>query len=300
MTTTVTAMYDSRSEAEAARERLSQRVDADNVKILDQSSSMNSEGSSSGGGMWASIKSAFMPDEDGHAYEEGMRRGGYLLCAQVDDDEEAEAIRLLEETNSVDFEERQQSWRNEGWAPYSASSSGMTGQSSQSFQNNTEGRVVEEEHIPIVEEQLQVGKRAVSRGGARVRSYVREVPVHEQVHLRQEHVSVERRPVDRTLAAGEVAGDSDLLRERSIEMTETEEVPMVSKEARVTEEMVVRKTAEERTQDVEDTVRRTEVEIDEGARASGDRSAFGFNGDNQSSSTERTDFERSTDRDRNI
>lgn len=299
MTTTVTAMYDSRSEAEAARERLSQRIDADNVKILDQISSMSSDDSSSGGGLWASIKSAFMPDEDGHAYEEGMRRGGYLLCAQVDDHEEDEAMRLLEETNSVDFDERQQNWRNEGWAPYSASGSGMTGQSSQSFQNNTEGRVVEEEHIPIVEEQLQVGKRAVSRGGARVRSYVREVPVHEQINLRQEHVSVERRPVDRTLGSADLTSDSDLLRERNIEMTETEEVPMVSKEAHVTEEMVVRKTAEERTENVEDTVRRTEVNVDEGARTSGDRSAFGFDGDNESS-TERSGFERTTGRDRNI
>jgi stress response protein YsnF len=57
------------------------------------------------------------------------------------------------------------------------------------------GRVVQEEHIPLVEEELRVGKREVNRGGARVRSYVREVPVHEQVSLREEHVDVERRPV---------------------------------------------------------------------------------------------------------
>ena len=38
---------------------------------------------------------------------------------------------------------------------------------------------------------------------------------------------------------------------------------MVSKEARVTEEVVVRKRAEERTETVSDTVRRTEVEVED-------------------------------------
>lgn len=295
MSTTVTAMYDTRQEAESARERLSQRVDADQVKIIDQSSSASS-GDGAGGGMWESIKAAFMPDEDSHTYEEGIRRGGYLLCAEVDDEDEAEAMRLLEETNSVDFEERQQSWRNEGWTPYSGSTGGLA---SRSREQGSGERIVEEEHIPIVNEELQVGKRTVSRGGARVRSYVREVPVHEQINLRQEHVSVERRPVDQRIQAGGSIGDSDLLRERSIEMTETEEVPMVAKEAHVTEEMVVRKTAEEHMQDVDDTVRRTEVEVEEGIRSEGQRSAFGFQGDERSTEASRSDFER-TDIDRKL
>jgi uncharacterized protein (TIGR02271 family) len=145
---------------------------------------------------------------------------------------------------------------------------------------------VAEEHIPIVEEELRIGKREVNRGGARVRSYVREIPVHEQVSLREEHVSVERRPVNQTLSAGEL-NSGDLLRDRTIEMTETSEEAVVAKEAHVAEEVVVRKTAEERVEQVEDTVRRTEVDIDEGIetgkdrlRTGGeDRSAFFNDGD---------------------
>ena len=53
------------------------------------------------------------------------------------------------------------------------------------------------EAIPIVEEQLRVGKRQVAGGRVRVRSYVVETPVQEQVTLRDETVRVERRPVDR-------------------------------------------------------------------------------------------------------
>jgi uncharacterized protein (TIGR02271 family) len=134
------------------------------------------------------------------------------------------------------------------------------------------GQDVAEERIPIVEEQLHVGKREVSRGGARVSSHVEEVPVSEQVNLREEHVDVERRPVsgdriDPTRA-------SEMLQDRTIEMTETAEEAVVGKEARVKEEVVVKKTAEQRTQQIDDTVRHTEVEVDEGR----DAGAFKFDG----------------------
>lgn len=309
MSRTVTALYDTRAEAEAAKQRLSAAVDVDSARIIDKesgNSGQQEQGSSLGG--------VAMSHEDRHAYGEGIRRGGFMLCAEVDDDENADKIvSILEETSSVDLDDRQESWRSEGWAPYGGSTGmgagdnmGTTGMSSSPMGSSTmgsggmetTGRAVEEERIPIMEEQLLVGKRQVERGGARVRSYIRETPVHEQVNLREEHVSVERRPVNETLSRGDV--DGDMLRERNIEMTETAEVPMVDKEARVTEEMVVRKTAEERTEDVEDTVRHTEVEVDEtSANRSGGSSAFGFGSDSNETSESRTDFERTqTDRDR--
>jgi uncharacterized protein (TIGR02271 family) len=288
-------MFDSRAEAETARQRLTQsNIDADNVRIIDQSSTSSGSGtsaSSDGEGFWASIKSAFMPEEDGHAYEEGMRRGGYLVCAQVDEDRADEAIRMLEESDSVDFEQRQEEWRNDGWAgfggrtdtgAYSGAGMGGSGLSSEmqggAFGGSTSqetDRTVSEERVPIVEEELRVGKREVTRGGARVRSYVREVPVHEQVNLREEHVSVERRPVDEKLGSADLQR-GELFQDRNIEMTETAEEAVVAKEARVREELVVRKTAEERVEQIDDTVRRTEVDVDEGLGGSEDRSAFGF------------------------
>jgi uncharacterized protein (TIGR02271 family) len=266
MSRTVTAMFDSKSQAEAARERLTQsRIDADDVRIVDQGASGSSAGESGEGqGLWSAIKSAFLPPEDSHSYEEGMRRGGYLLCARVDEDCADEAIRILDESDSVDMGEREESWRSEGWSPYQAT------EGSSGFRKDAD-RTVAEERIPIVEEELRVGKREVERGGARVRSYVTETPVSEQVDLREEHVSVERRPVDREVSEAELQGD--MMRDREIEMTETAEEAVVGKEARVREELVVRKTAEERTETVEDTVRNTEVEVDE--TAASDRSAFG-------------------------
>jgi len=121
------------------------------------------------------------------------------------------------------------------------------------------GAVEGDEYIPIAEERLTVGKRAVRGGRVRVRSYVVETPVEEQVALRQEHVDVERRTVNRPVTAA----DEALFQERTIEASETSEEAVVAKEARVKEELVVRKDAEERVQTVSDTVRRTEVEVED-------------------------------------
>jgi uncharacterized protein (TIGR02271 family) len=268
MSRTVTALYDTKAEAEAARQRLSSAVNVEHVKVIDHAASQ------SGG-----LDRYGMSHEDRHAYGEGLRRGGALLCAEVDGDEDTNKIvRVLEETSGVDLEERQRSWQSDGWSPYS----GAGAQTEQAAADRTAPSgsspgAVQEERIPLVKEELRVGKREVERGGVRVRTYVCETPVREQVTLREEHVSVERRPVaqDGTATTGTVTGD--MLQERTIEMTETAEQAVVQKVANVTEEVVLTKTAQERTEQVEDTVRETKVEVDDGTRgASGEnRSAFG-------------------------
>ena len=119
-----------------------------------------------------------------------------------------------------------------------------------------------EEVIPVAEERLHVGKREVDHGRVRVRSYVVETPVSEQVSLREERVAVERRPVDRGIGSTE-----DAFRERTIEMEERSEEAVVSKEARVKEELVVKKEVEQHTETVSDTVRSTKVEVEDGPHA---------------------------------
>lgn len=112
--------------------------------------------------------------------------------------------------------------------------------------------------IPIIEEELRLGKRTVEKGAAQVHTSVTEVPVQESVNLREEHVTVQRRPVDRAIENAPTA-----FKEGTIEVTEMAEVPIVSKEARVVEEVVVGKTVTEHQETVRDTVKRTEVDVDE-------------------------------------
>lgn len=280
MTRTITALFDHRADAEAAEQRLqAAAIDADHIRIHDKSSAgYNETGHSTQGepGLWGSIKNAFLPDEDRHTYEEGVRRGGVLLTVDVDEDHVDDAVRVLEEAETVDIDDRSQQWRSSGWAgspAVGAMSAGYADKDRSDTASATATGAVDnrdEEVIPVVEEQLVVGKREVDRGGVRVRSYVTETPVHEQIRLRNERVNVERRPVDR-----EVSG-TDAFRERTIDMTATGEEAVVGKTAHVVEEVVVSKTADERVEQIDDTVRRTDVEVDRDAGSEAARgSTFG-------------------------
>jgi uncharacterized protein (TIGR02271 family) len=113
--------------------------------------------------------------------------------------------------------------------------------------------------IPVIEEELRVGKREVQRGGVRVYSRTVETPVQESVNLREETVSVERRPVNQPVSAADLAA----LKDTTIEMRETVEEPVVEKVARVVEEVVVGKEVSQHQQQVTDTVRHTEVNVEQ-------------------------------------
>lgn len=270
---TITAMFDERDDAEEAKaDLIAAGVDAGNVSVLDQShvggtgtpttvGYSSTTDTTSEPGIWGTIKSWFSDDAD--TYEEGLRRGGYLLTARVDEAMADRAIDILDDEGVVDTDARADTWRSEGWT---GGRTAMTGDRSglSGDRSDMSGERVASNGdmtIPIVQEELQVGKREVLRGGVRVRSYVVEDAAHADVNLREEHVHVERRPVTSDRA---IDGDGgDLLRERSFEVTETAEEAVVSKSAHVREEVVVGKTVDERIERVDDTVRRTEVDIED-------------------------------------
>lgn len=115
------------------------------------------------------------------------------------------------------------------------------------------------ESLPVIKEELQVGKREIETGGVRLRSRIIERPVQESVRLRQEQVNVERTPVDRVASES----DFDTFKEGTIEMKEYAEVPVVNKEARVVEEVSLNKTVDERQEVINETLRSTEVEVED-------------------------------------
>ncbi|WP_372398513.1 YsnF/AvaK domain-containing protein [Azospirillum sp. HJ39] len=242
----------------------------------------------SAGGILTRLTGWGVPDQDAQLYAEGVRRGGSLLRVRLDEEDVDRAMDVLERGNIVDVEERGAAYRESGWAGFDESAGyydelkaneermryspgrkpageGLTGAAAAMRDVNTEGlrtgSAEREEQIPLMEEQVDIGKRSVERGSVRVRSYVVETPVEEQVRLRDETVTVERRPGG--LAESGTTVPADAFRERTIEVTETDEEAVVNKTAHVRETVVVRKDVEERAETVHDTVRRTEVEIDD-------------------------------------
>lgn len=118
MARTITALFDTKADADAGAERLRQAgIDAAGVSVHDQSSHATTGAYSTAKdqGLWARIKNTVVPNEDRHTYEEGIRRGGFLLTADIDDDATPTAVRALEDANAIDLDERAQQWRSDGW-----------------------------------------------------------------------------------------------------------------------------------------------------------------------------------------
>jgi uncharacterized protein (TIGR02271 family) len=196
------------------------------------------------GGLIGGLTRLGVPDEDAHYYAEGVRRGGILVTVAADDEREADAAaEILRRHGAVDIDERATEWKKQGWQGRFEAGTTHTG--------STEA----ERTVPVTEEELVVGKRNVEQGAVRVYSRVVERPVQETVQLQQERVDVERRPANRP-ASG------DAFREQSFEMREHAEEPVVEKRARVVEEVKVGKKRSKAAHTVEDTLRKTEVEVD--------------------------------------
>ncbi len=251
------------------------------------------------GGFFRSLFGLDDNDEDVSMYSEAARRGHCVLTVDVDNDTELErAHEVLQRHNPIDIDEHAAQWRSEGW-----SSSGVTTGSAVAFGHERQGiddssdrsladetspnlsstsgsmtsdalgarsgigsdisddraGATDVQRVPVVQEELQVGKRTVRAGGIRIYSRVRETPVEEQVQLREERAHVERRAVDRPASEA----DFDQMRDGTIEVRETVEEPVVAKQARVVEEVEIGKDVRERTETVRDTVRRTEVEVED-------------------------------------
>jgi len=112
--------------------------------------------------------------------------------------------------------------------------------------------------IPIVEENLEIGKRAKETQRISIKSRIVEKPVEELLKLRQEHINIQRVPVNRP------ATEADLktFKEGTIEASEIEEVPVVKKEARVVEEVKIKKEVGEKGETIRGSVRKQDVDVE--------------------------------------
>ncbi|HYD80237.1 MAG TPA: YsnF/AvaK domain-containing protein [Paucimonas sp.] len=209
---------------------------------------------------------------DAALYSEAVRHGNYVLTVDVPDDQLVDrATDVLDRHHPIDIEERAAQWKSGAWAaPESMRQAPVP---------KTEPQ--QTKAMPVVEEELKVGKRQVQRGGVRVYQRVTEKPVQESIDLREEHVKVERRPVDEPASEADVSA----LKDETFEVRETAEEPVVEKQARIVEEVVIGKETIERQQDIQDTVRRSDVEIEQLAGQASDdafrthwQSAYGQSG----------------------
>ena len=240
---TYTALFDSRQDAEAAQAQLQKiGIVATGMNLVSRDTQgFKADRAEDNRGFWSSLKDVFVSDDDRDVYDEGVRQGSWLLTVNVDDASSDRVHDVLESSKAVNVDEREQQYR-----------------AANTLRSTSAKPATAEQAIPIVQEQVRVGKRRVEKGGVRVRSYMVSTPVHENVNLREEHVSVERRAVDHPVTASNLA---DGLRDRTVEVTASKEEAVVAKDARIVEEVVVKKTVGEHVERVDETVRHTEVDV---------------------------------------
>lgn len=255
----VVGFYKSQSEAKRVCDELvAAGFDRDEVRVFG-GEHVSTAASAHDSSFWQSVKDFFggADEADHQLYAEAARRGSVGVAVDADSDAEAQkAADILRRGSAIDLDRESTEWRKSGWT------GGTTGTAARTTgtASTTETQRLQEgkEIIPVVEEQLQVGKRQVQQaGGVRIHTRVTQKPVEAKVTLREEHVDVQRRPADRPLTDADKA-----FRERNIEVTETREQPVVSKEARVVEEVVVGKNVQQRTETVRDQVRKTDVQVE--------------------------------------
>ena len=245
------------------------------------------------GGIIGALTDMGVPEDEARHYEDQVRQGKILVTVRADNDNEAErASNIMDVQGAVDVEGGSRDDSVEAAPEYEGTRSrdtsdvreqksftagvgtladrefttapGASSTSQKVDYDRREDRTIDRQDlqsddpatIPVTEEHMVVGKRAVEGGRVRVYGRVSEKPVEESVRLREERVHVERRAVDRP------ATDKDRADNVMIEITEMREEPVVGKQERVVEEIVVGKTAEERTETVRDTVRRKDVEVE--------------------------------------
>lgn len=225
MSTVVIAMYDNADKAQqVVNEIVRTGVNRDAVDVL--------QGDGNGSAALVNtLTERGLEEKEAAVYAEVIGKGGAMVAVEAPDEKADTAWEVMNRFGPRDLEQLLE----EAGSPQ------------------------QEESVPVVEEQVSVGKRKVLRGGVRVTSTVIERPVEETVRLREEQVNVEQNRTDRKLSPEEA---ENAFEEKTVELTETAEEAVISKEARVVGEVSLSKTATEREETVQATARRTDVKVE--------------------------------------
>jgi uncharacterized protein (TIGR02271 family) len=248
---TVVGIFNTAAEAQQAVQQLEQAgFQLEFVDVAHREAANQGIGRTSDASVGGFFSSLFGGDdsEDARSYTAAAQRGSSVVTVHVDSSEQSHrAASILDAAGAVDVD-----------GDTSATGTDTTGTTG--TQANTYAQTGDNtQRAEVIEESLQVGKRTEQTGGVRLRSRIVERPVEASVRLREEHVTVQRTPVDRPATEA----DFNTFKEGEIELTESAERAVVAKEAHVVEEVTLGKEVTEREQVIHDTVRKTEVDVEQ-------------------------------------
>lgn len=187
----IVAMFETYAQARAARDKLAESGIATNeMDILDQNAETSDSSTyydRNSKGLWGALKSFFMPEEDNHSYAEGLERGHAMLVVRPRPAQREQVVTTLESFDPIDFDARENEWKQAGWnGAYAGAASASTTSSAvippvmpATTTDAGMSTGTSDDKIQVLQENIRVGKREVGADHIRVRSYVVERPVEK-------------------------------------------------------------------------------------------------------------------------
>ncbi len=269
---TIVAAFDNRAFAQAAADALKAAgFHANDISVLDKTrvAAESAVFTGKSPGLWQRIFGTGVLQHEAAVYDQAVERGGSVVSVRVPEYEVAHATGILDLHHPIDVRDRA---LTTGIAPAPrvestvAATAPVPIAAGQTVAVSPKLAEISEKVLRLAEEQLQVGKRMIETGKTRVRRFVTERDVSADVTLHEEHAEVLRRAI----ADPKYAGNVDWA-DSTIELTETAEQALVSKTARVVEEVSLKKIGSDHVQTLHEKVRRQQVEVErldaEGKRA---------------------------------
>jgi stress response protein YsnF len=247
----IVTLYDTTEHAEAARRNLeSAGFPGREISVVTRKTLVSGGDKLFDIGLWHRLFGRDIEQHEAAVYGRTVDTGGAVLTIRVSDEDAPRATAILNAHNAVDVMDRAV---KEGLITEEARQ-----KVAQPATRAAGGVYAGEEVLQLAEEQLDVGKRVVEEGTTRIRRFVTEKPVEATVTLHEEHVQVIRR----------ASNDPNFTRnidwtDKTVEMMETIEEPVITKSAHVVEEVVIRKEATDRVETVRDKIRRQDVEVEQ-------------------------------------
>jgi stress response protein YsnF len=240
----VVAVYDTEANANAALKSLkSAGYLMDDISVIRKETEAEEAGLYEPG-IWQRLFGRDLEHHEAAVLGRSFKEGSVIVSVRVPETEAAKVLSLLDSHEPVNVMDRAKAYEFMGATPGLAKTAAPS-------------KLRDEELLRVAEEQIDVGKRIVEAGHTRVRRYVIEKPVEAKISLHEEHAEVIRH------AISDPANMKDIdWTEKTIDVTETAEEPVVNKTVRITEEIVIRRQGSDSTRTVRDTVRRQQVEVD--------------------------------------
>jgi uncharacterized protein (TIGR02271 family) len=252
----IATLFDTAEHAQSAKTNLIHAgFHGDEISIVGGKDLPKSDNALREPGLWHRLFGNDIDQHEATVYAKAVESGGVVLTLRAAKEEVAKAMGILNQHNLVDVKDR--AVDTGIISKEAAATIAIPATAAALPARPVTSDLGKEQVLRLAEEHLEVGKRLVEQGTTRIRRFVTEKAVEENVTLHEEHAEVVRRAVSDPNYIQDIDWSDS-----TIEVLETAEEAVVSKSSHIAEEVVVGKTGSDHVETIHDSVRRQQVEVE--------------------------------------